>query len=194
MNRLCFALLLAVPVAAFADNTGFVLSPIAAFANPDAIASNIRAECKLPEYQVEVFRRELEAQGIAVKLAEQDVVPAAGRFLQVRIQYAVSTGNAFIGHRKHVTTSVKLFDDGKEVAGSTHARDSMGGFGAGFKGSCAVLERCADTLAKDMTAWLKREMAKAPVQPAPAAAAPVEPAAPAAAPAPAENAPAGTPQ
>jgi hypothetical protein len=161
MNRICLTLLLAAgPAAAMAADAVVVLSPVAAYANPEAIAENIKSECKLPEYQTDVFRRELEAQGVSVKLGEKDEVPGTGRFVQLRIQHALSSGNAFIGHRKHVTTSVKLFENGKEIARSTHARDSMGGFGGGFKGSCTVLERCADTLAKDLTAWLKRELAK----------------------------------
>jgi hypothetical protein len=35
----------------------------------------------------------------------------------------------------------------------------MGGIAAGFKGSCAVLERCADTLGEDLARWLKGQSA-----------------------------------
>jgi hypothetical protein len=90
----------------------------------------------------------------------------------LRIENALSSGNAFIGHRKQVTTSAKLYANGKEIARSTHTRDSMGGFTGGFKGSCAVLERCANTLANDITTWLKGQLAKQMSVPAVAAPAP----------------------
>jgi hypothetical protein len=31
----------------------------------------------------------------------------------------------------------------------------MGGFGAGFKGSCTVLYRCQHAIAEDILEWLK---------------------------------------
>jgi len=34
----------------------------------------------------------------------------------------------------------------------------MGGFGAGFKGSCSVLNRCTKTLGKDFADWLKGQL------------------------------------
>ena len=172
MKRICWALLLVtVPTIALADKSAIAISPAAAYANPGAVANNIREECRLPEYQAEVVRRQIESLGMAVKVVDKDQVPAEGRYLLLRIENAVSSGNAFLGHRKSVVTSVKLFEDGKDVARSTFARDSMGGFGGGFKGSCAVLERCVDTLGSDIKRWLQRELARLPAS-TPTAAAP----------------------
>lgn len=160
MRRLFVALFVAlVPAAALADDAVILVSPAAAFSNPDMIATNIKVECGLPTYQAGAVHRQMEASGVAAKVSDKDEVPGNGRFLMLRIENAMSAGNAFIGHRKQVTTSAKLYDNGKEVARSGHTRDSMGGFGAGFKGSCAVLQRCADTLAIDITTWLKGQLA-----------------------------------
>jgi hypothetical protein len=159
MKRKYLVLLaLVVPVVSFADNPQVTIAPVAAFSEPDLIADNIKAECNLPPYQAQTVRHALESNGFQVTVAEKDEVPSNGRFLQVRILNAVSSGNAFLGHRKQVITLVRLFENGNEVAKGTLARDSRGGLGAGFKGSCTVLERCADTLGKDIAEWLKKKI------------------------------------
>jgi len=152
-------LAICAPVVAFAETGSLLISPTAAFSEPDGVADNIKAECNLPTYQAEAVRRQIESQGIKVGITEKDEIPPTGKFLQLRIVNAVSSGNAFLGHRKQVVVLVKLFENGKELAKSTLSRDSRGGFGAGFKGSCAVLERCADTLGKDVAEWLKPKLA-----------------------------------
>jgi len=160
MHRLFVALFVVlVPAAALADDVVILVSPAAAFSNPDMIASNVKEECGLPAYQAGVVRRQMESSGLAAKVSDKDEVPGNGRFLLLRVENAMSAGNAFIGHRKQVATSAKLYENGNEIARSVHTRDSMGGFGAGFKGSCAVLQRCADTLAIDITTWLKGQLA-----------------------------------
>jgi hypothetical protein len=47
------------------------------------------------------------------------------------------------------------------VAQTTLSRDSSGGFGGGYKGSCSVLRRCTNALGKDIAAWVKKQPANA---------------------------------
>ena len=158
MKSTCLALLIAfVPCAGFAQ--ALVVSP-AGYGT--AVADNIKAECKLSETQSESVLKQLSAAGIPAQAAASDAVPASGRYLQLRIESAMSAGNAFTGHRKQVTTSAHLFENGKEVAQTTLSRDSSGGAFGGYKGSCNVLRRCAIVLGKDIAGWIKS-------QPAPAA-------------------------
>lgn len=53
-----------------------------------------------------------------------------------------------VANAKELTINIDTY------AGS---RNSSGGIGGGFKGSCAVLERCVNTLGKDVDAWLKKQ-------------------------------------
>ena len=49
----------------------------------------------------------------------------------------------------------ELFVDGVSKGEKIYHRDSMGGFGAGYKGSCSVLGRTSKALGKDFSVWLK---------------------------------------
>jgi hypothetical protein len=90
---------------------------------------------------------------------KKDVVDGTGNGvnLKLTITNAHSSGNAFIGHHKSVGIMTELFKDGKLIDTYTGERNSSGGFGAGFKGPCAVLERCANTLGKDVSEWLSKQ-------------------------------------
>jgi hypothetical protein len=147
-----------IPIAAVAEPVSLTMSPSAAYATPDLIAENIRAECKLPEYQAQAAQGPIESLGVKIGIAEKDDIPQSGKYLQLQIANAISSGNAFIGHRKQIVILVKLFENGKELAKSTLTRSSGGGPGGGFKGSCAVLRRCADSLGKDTAEWLKKQL------------------------------------
>jgi hypothetical protein len=161
MKSTCLALLVAfVPCAGFAQT--LLVSPTA---YGSAVADNIKAECKLSETQSESVVKQLAAAGIPAEAAANDAVPGSGRYLQLRIESAMSAGNAFTGHRKQVTTSAHLFENGKEVAQTTLSRDSSGGAFGGYKGSCNVLRRCAITLGKDIAGWVRNNPAQSPAAP-----------------------------
>jgi hypothetical protein len=156
MKVLCVALALVVPGAALGE--ALLVSPAASYGT--AITDKVKAECALAETQTEAVLKQLGAAGISAQAAGSDAVPAKGRFLQLRIESAISGGNAFTGHRKQVTTSARLFENGKEIAQTTQSRDSTGGFFGGYKGSCNVLRRCAVVVGKDIASWVKTQPAK----------------------------------
>jgi hypothetical protein len=156
MKALCLALVLLVPGAALGE--ALLVSPAASYGT--AIADKVKAECGLGETQTEAVLKHLGAAGIAAQAAGSDAVPAKGRFLQLRIESAISGGNGFVGHHKQVTTSARLFENGKEIAQTTQSRDSTGGMFGGYKGSCNVLRRCALVVGKDIAAWVKTQPAK----------------------------------
>ena len=152
MKTLVLAVILFFPCAGFAQTV--LVSPAASYGT--AIPDNIK-ECALEQLQSEAVVKELNAAGITAQAGSSDAVPAKGRYLQLKIESAISGGNAFTGHRKQVTTSAKLFKNGKEVAQTTKSRDSSGGMWAGYKGSCSVLRRCVTVLGKDIAAWAKTQ-------------------------------------
>jgi hypothetical protein len=154
MKTASLALLVALlPLAGAAEP--LLVSPSASYGT--AVADNIKTECALGEAQSKYVLDALAAAGIPAQAAGADAVPAKGRFLQLRIESAISAGNAFTGHRKQVTTSAHLFLDGREIAQTTQSRDSGGGAFGGYKGSCSVLRRCTATLGKDIAGWLKTQ-------------------------------------
>jgi len=144
-----------VPFASFADP--LLVSPSADYSATGSVPENIKAECKLPAAQTESVVAALNAVGITAQAAASGAVPAKGRFLKLEITSAVSAGNAFIGHRKQVTTAAHLFQNGKEIAQTTKTRDSMGGYFGGYRGSCSVLAWCTTTLGKDIAEWVKTQ-------------------------------------
>jgi hypothetical protein len=161
MKSVCLGLLIALlPSAGLAD--ALLVSPTAAWGA--GIADNIK-ECKLDAAQSGFVMKELSAAGVSVQAASTDAVPKSGRYLQLKIESAISGGNAFIGHHKQVTTSAHLFENGKEVGQTTVSRDSGGGAFGGYKGSCSVLRRCTVTLGKDIAKWVKTQ-GSAPAAPA----------------------------
>ena len=151
-----------VPFASAAEP--LLVSPVADYGT--AIPDNIK-ECGLHTSQAQDVLEALAAAGIAAQGATEDKVPAKGRYLQLRIESAMSQGNAFTGHHKQVTTSAHLYQNGKEVGQTTLSRDSMGGAFGGYKSSCSVLRRCTSTLGKDIAAWVKGQPAQSPAAPAP---------------------------
>jgi hypothetical protein len=124
------------------------------YADPSAIAGAVLNDCKLPEQGAELLEVAARNAGITVVRDERAVKAGKGRTLQVEIVNVVSGGNAFIGHMKQVQVRGRLFENGKEIGNFSGRRSSGGGAFANFKGSCSVLGRCMETLAKDITLWL----------------------------------------
>lgn len=124
------------------------------YADPRAIAGAVLNDCRLPEQGAELLEAAARNAGINVVRDERAVKAGKGRTLQVEIVNVVSGGNAFIGHMKQVQVRGRLFENGKEIGSFTGRRTSGGGAFANFKGSCSVLGRCMETLAKDITLWL----------------------------------------
>jgi hypothetical protein len=125
------------------------------YAENAEIAENVRIECVQIQTQLAEFTQQFaERHGIRVELEDWVEAEDAGRILIVRIDDAVSMGNAFSGHRKFTRISGELYQDGEKVAGFRARRNSGGGAFGGYKGSCSVLGRTVRTLGRDIANWL----------------------------------------
>jgi hypothetical protein len=140
---------------AIAQSTSVYMRQIVPYSDAERISSAIQAECQLPQRQAELIVSQANLAGITVVRDDEAAKASKGRVLQVEIVNAVSMGHAFTGHRKQVHIKGRLLEDGKEIGNFVGVRSSMGGAFAGFKGSCAVLDRCLQTLAEDVSRWLK---------------------------------------
>jgi hypothetical protein len=54
-----------------------------------------------------------------------------------------------------MTVEGVLRDNGREIGSFTAIRYSGGGVFGGYKGTCAIVGRCAKTLGKDIANWLE---------------------------------------
>ena len=156
MRGILTGLLLALSLGAQAQEPvkSVVIATDVPYSNPDVIDGAILKECALPNKVSEFMRAQFAAAGIEAK-AVTDLKPDAGEsVLMLEIAAATSAGNAFMGHRKSITVSGKLFHKGQQVAKFIGTRQTGGGMGGGFKGSCAVLNRAAEAVAKDTAKWL----------------------------------------
>ncbi|MBM0107117.1 hypothetical protein JM946_20470 [Steroidobacter sp. S1-65] len=163
LRCICASTLLAAHVAGAEDapaaasppaDTVFI-SKSAPFLDEGLIAKNIIEECGLPESQIKLLREKAEKSGVSLSENEAAVAGMTGKVLALETTNAISSGNAFVGHRKQVAVRGKLFDNGAEIGNFLAIRNSMGGIGAGFIGSCAVLYRCQGAIAEDILKWLK---------------------------------------
>ena len=126
------------------------------FTSEATVAENIRNECTTLGSRLAKSLEQFAAKyGVPTVVVDESGPTALGRVFHVEITNVFSAGNAFIGHRKSMAARGELFENGISVAKVDFTRDSGGGFGAGFKGSCSVLARCTKTLGNDFAKWLK---------------------------------------
>lgn len=125
--------------------------------DPDSrIQQNVRTECINLGKKLSDFTQQYAAKhGIDVELVNEINTNSSGKTLEVYMTEAVSSGNAFIGHRKYVAIRGTLWENGEKIAEFTGGRYSGGGAFGGYKGSCSVLGRCVKALGKDVAGWLK---------------------------------------
>ena len=127
----------------------------APFTDTTTIAKNILDECNLPESQMQYLREMGKELEVNVVEDEAAVAENKGKVLLVETFNAISTGNAFSGHKKQVIVKGKLLENGTEIGNFTGIRGSGGGVFGGYKSSCAVLHRCQAALAEDILEWTK---------------------------------------
>jgi hypothetical protein len=144
-----FAPLLAAPELARADGETQLY---VRFAQENRIAANIRNDCQLVEKLGDFIVR---GSGGRVVAASGEPNTASGSVLVVEITDSISQGNAFVGHRKYTEIQGTLYREGKPASDFVASRNSGGGFGGGYKGSCAVLGRTVKALGADVNRWLE---------------------------------------
>lgn len=157
-NAVLGSLVLMASFGSYANDKNITISSAASYYDEKIIPSNIKAECnELGGQFSESTKSFLESEGWNVILSNDVGEAAKGTNIKLQITNALSAGNAFIGHKKSVSIVAELYKDGKLVDTYSGTRDSGGGIGAGFKGSCSVLQRCVNTLGSDVSKWLKKK-------------------------------------
>src|SRR4051812_4381312 len=113
---------------------------------PDAVRAECGLETKIPEYV------KSSAPGQVTKGAQGG--KGGGKSLDMKITGLLATGGGNFSGPKSVTVTGTLREGGK-ITGTFVARRnaSAGAFGGG--GTCAMLDRCAKAIGKDVGEWLK---------------------------------------
>ena len=124
------------------------------FAEDAEIAGKIRNECHINQQLGEFITAYAREKGVATQAVATTDPSLPGRVLVLEIRDAVSEGNAFLGHHKSTSVRGALYQDRRAVAKFKGRRDSMGGFAAGYKGSCSVRGRTVKALGQDIAEWL----------------------------------------
>jgi hypothetical protein len=126
------------------------LSSTISYAKDGNAREKVKSECKL-ETKVPHFVNEYSDQ---VELVEGDA-GTKGRVLTIEIYSVSAPGGGGMSGSKYMQTKGVLRQDGKQIGNFTAGRYSTGGFLGGYKGTCAILGRCAKAIGKDVANWLK---------------------------------------
>lgn len=120
------------------------------FAEGSGASDAVKNECEL-QTKVPHFLHEYSDQ-VQLVTGKPDT---KGRVLELRISGVQAPGGGAWSGAKSMTVLGTLRDGGKEVASFTATRYSGGGMFGGYKGTCAIIGRCARAIGKDIAEWLK---------------------------------------
>ena len=132
--------------------TVYIKSDKAAYSSDSRVAQNIKDECNLDTKLITFIKSYSAEHGVTIKTASS--IPNDAFELKVEITDSMSSGNAFIGHRKFTSIEGSLTKSGATVGTFEAARRSGGGAFGGFKGSCSVLGATVKTLGSDVGKWV----------------------------------------
>lgn len=116
---------------------------------PAAVKAECNLEDKIPGYVQENAKDQFDTITMVPKASMQ------GKNLSMTITGVMGTGGGAWSGAKSITIKGTLTDNGKPVGTFTATRFSGGGAFGGYKGTCAILGRCASALGKDVAKWLK---------------------------------------
>jgi hypothetical protein len=123
------------------------ISPQTPFAEGISVPDAVRKECGL-ETQIPTLLTEAAAGGVAISEGDLNTYP--GRVLKTRITHILAPGGGPWSGPKSVKVDGELVEGGKVIGSFQARRNATGG---GF-GTCAMLTRCAQAIAKDINGWL----------------------------------------
>jgi hypothetical protein len=125
------------------------------YENEETIASKIISKCTELGSDLSVSVEEYgKERGINILHTDEDLKRKT-IYLDLKIASAESRGNTWTGHAKSATLTAHLFENGEKVGTTVVSKDSSGGFGAGFMGSCSVLGRVVNGLGREIVDWMK---------------------------------------
>ena len=116
----------------------------------DAASQKVQDECEL-QNKVSKF---LDAYSESVELVDGPL-GKSGRVLELKITEVHAPGGGAFSGAKYMTVEGVLRENGRAIGNFTASRYSGGGVFGGYKGTCAIVGRCAKAIGKDIAGWLE---------------------------------------
>jgi hypothetical protein len=114
---------------------------------PDAVRSQCELQTKVPEFVA-------QSAGSSVELVDGVPSRKLGRVLEMEISEVHAPGGGAFSGPKWMSVNGTLYDRGKQIGSFRAKRFSTGGAFGTFKGSCAIIGRCARAIGQDVAGWL----------------------------------------
>ena len=150
VHLVLLACALGAPLASHADT--LTLPEKAPFRSGLYVPQPVKAECALETKVVQHIKA--AASGFEKVSVVKGGQGGAGKSLDLKITGLLGTGGGSFSGPKAVTVTGTLREGGKVKGTFTAMRfAAAGAFGGG--GTCAMLERCAKAIGKDVATWLK---------------------------------------
>ena len=121
---------------------------------PQAVRDQCQLQTKVPEFVA-------ASAGSSVELVDGAVSRKTGRVLEMEITEVHAPGGGAFSGAKWMTVNGTLYDRGKSIGNFRAKRFSTGGAFGGFKGTCAIIGRCAKAIGTDIAGWLAAPTANA---------------------------------
>lgn len=93
--------------------------------------------------------------------------PASDKVLSVQITHVLGAGGGAWSGPKTVTVLAELLDSGEVMHYNKINEWNIGGVFGGYTSTCAILERSADAITKDLNEWVQNPTTKVEEKPAP---------------------------
>jgi hypothetical protein len=176
LSALSFVLAAGLPVAASADG---LLVQVPAVLDPSApIANRVQMECAVPQLVGNHVLSHVAQRQSNVRAAAEVQAGSPDPMLKLTLLSVHGVGGGGWSGPKSATLRAELVDNGRSIATNVVSRSSRGGVLGGVSGTCAIFERIAEALGRDVAVWVpiamaaragaRQQVAPAP-EPAPAA-------------------------
>lgn len=151
MNRIALLIAsLAVFAAAPALAEPVKVAKTIPFAAESDVRQKVKDECAI-QTKIPAFLAQFSSD---VELVEGDL-GEKGRVLTIEITAVRAPGGGAFSGPKSVTVSGVLRENGATIGSFRASRYSGGGAFGGYKGTCAIVGRCAKAIGKDIATWLR---------------------------------------
>ena len=166
MKKLSVAICLVVMSAAAQAATRLEV-PITYMANAEAVEGTKR-DCKIEEMLSSRIGPMLaKLYKIDKGTIDLGADPAGDKVLRVQITHVLGAGGGAWSGPKAITVLAELLDGGTVVHYTKINEWTTGGVFGGYMGTCAILERSANAITKDLNEWVQNPSTKVEEKPAP---------------------------
>jgi hypothetical protein len=142
------------------SGTGTLIIKPVAFKNDAYIRDAVKQECDLTG-KLAQFVEQFAASHYASIVTDSNTAPSDAQVLTMEIEEVQGAAGGAWSGAKSVVVKGSLSQKGKLLGDFKARRYSGGGMFGGYKGTCAILGRCAKALGKDVAEWLDHPTSQA---------------------------------